>query len=91
MMIQKTTETNGAYIVKLLTKRQSLGFEQSLTNAWNSTTSLFGHTDCLRRPVNTHTHNLITLYRLSQNKTTPGKYEAIIGWGFFQKKERKNN
>ena len=50
MMIQKTTETIEAGRVKLLTN----GFEQSLTEACNSTTSLFGHTDCLRRPVNTH-------------------------------------
>ena len=48
-MIQKTTETSGVGRVKLLTKQQS-------TEAWNSTTSLFGHTDRLRIPVNTHTH-----------------------------------
>ena len=55
-MIQKITETGGSGRLKLSTKRQSLGFEQSLTEAWNSTTSLFGHTARLRRPVNTFTH-----------------------------------
>ena len=54
-MIQKTTETGGEGRVKLLTKRQIIGFKQSLTEAFRSTTSLFGHTARLRRPVNTHT------------------------------------
>ena len=58
-MIQKTTETGGAGIVKLLTKQQSLGLEQSLTDAWNFTTSLFGHTARLWRTFITHTHTII--------------------------------
>ena len=57
-MIQKTTETGGVGRVKLITKRQSLGFEQSLTEAWNSTTSLFGYNARLRRLVNKHTHTI---------------------------------
>ena len=60
-MIQKTTETGGVGRVKLITKRQSLGFEHSLTEAWNSTTSLFGHTAHLQRPVKTHTHIFIEI------------------------------
>ena len=55
-MIRKTTDTGGERRVKLLTKQQSLGFNQSLTEAWGSATSLFGHTDFLWKTVNTHTH-----------------------------------
>ena len=55
-MIQKTTETGGAVKLKLLTKQQSIGFDLSLTESWNSTTSLFGHTVRFRRPVNKHTY-----------------------------------
>ena len=54
-MIKKTTETGGAGRLKLLTKRQSVRLEQSLTKAWNSKTSLFGHTSRLRILV-TYTH-----------------------------------
>ena len=55
-MIQKMTDTGGAGIEKLLTKQQSIGFKQAMDGAWNSKTSLFGHTDHLRRLVNTHIH-----------------------------------
>ena len=56
-MIQKTTETSEVGRVKLLTKQQSLGFEQSLTEAWNYTNSLFGHTARPRKKL-THTHTI---------------------------------
>ena len=64
-MIQKTTETGGAGRVKLLTKRQSLGFKNSLTEDWKSTTSLFGNTARLWRLVNTHTINYGTYFCIS--------------------------
>ena len=42
----------------IVKKRQSLGLEQSLNEAWNSTTSYLCHTVRLRIPVFTHTYTI---------------------------------
>ena len=49
----------------IVKKRHSLGFKQSLPEAWNSPTSKFGHTVCLWIPVNTHTHNIVRILNIS--------------------------
>ena len=56
-------------------KRQSIGIEQSLNEAWKIT-SLFGHTARFRRPVIKHTHRRGLSVSAAKNK----RIQALAFW-----------